>query len=111
MVKNGSTPIVGIGFLNSFSSYNATSGNLQSGSQSVNVVTLPDGGSNVRNQNAALMTTQINGLTETDIDVNPNILICFTGDSNQFGTLTIGGSNGQRLTTKIRISATLPAGC
>lgn len=111
-ITDNGVNIVGFGFLNSFSSYNATSGNLESGAQSVTVVTLKTGGSYSRNQDEATMTTQVNLLNDAlDVQPNPNIVVCFDSSSGQFGTMTVGSSGGQRLSTKVQISNSLPAGC
>jgi hypothetical protein len=57
-----------------------------------------------------------NGISDTNVQPNPNILICFDNGSNgsggsKFGAITIGGGSGQRLTTTMQISDTLVAGC
>lgn len=112
-ITSSGTDITGVGFFNSFSSYNGASGNLESGAQNVAVIPLPVAGAG-RNQSEADMVNQIATLKSTgdsSVLVNPDILICFSGGSGQFGTLSIGGSNGQRLATSLQISDSLPAGC
>ncbi len=99
--------ISAVGFFGSLGSYNNTSGELQSGSQNVAVVPL-DG---ALNQTEAQLAQKIATITDASIDNNPNITICLEGGGSQFGTLNIGGGNGQRLTTSINISNTKATGC
>lgn len=107
--NNGTTPLSAIGFFGSFG------GGLQSGSQVVNVVAI--------NPNTDLTTTSgsdeptmagttINaGIVDSHVRPHPNILICFKGSANQYGSVTIGGGSGQKLTTAMKISTTSISGC
>jgi hypothetical protein len=91
-----------IGFFDSFSQFDANS-NLESGSQTVNVVPIP----NSALRQAALSGNLPSSLMDTTIanEPNPQIDICFDGSGGWVGLLTIGGSSG-RLTTAIQISNT-----
>jgi hypothetical protein len=109
-IVNGATPINGIGFLNSFGKYGANT-SLESGSQSILVVIVP-GTQPTGNETQAQMVADIaTGVSDANITPRPNILICFDGGSGQFGTLRIGGGDGQRITTRTQISNEVPAGC
>jgi hypothetical protein len=84
---------------------------LESGSQSILVVIVP-GTQPTGNETQAQMVADIaTGVSDANITPRPNILICFDGGSGQFGTLRIGGGDGQRITTRTQISNEVPAGC
>ncbi len=108
-MKNGTLDINGIGFFTTFGSYE-TSNTLRSGSQ--NVIFVPLAGTfgepeiDMRNR-----IEGATGVTDANIDPNPDILICFDGGNGQFGTLNIGGGNGQRLTSRVQVHESLPTVC
>lgn len=122
MFSNGD-PIDAVGFFGSFSNY-GDNGSLQSGAQTVNVLTFPTSGATTPpNATASTMISDLDDSTNwaaaTPI-ANPNILICFNGGTgHEYGSLSIGNSagsaNGQRLTTSIQIYTEQPgwnaAGC
>lgn len=106
-VTNGGLATAGIGFFTSFGNYD-TGGSLKSGSQSVVTVTIPGG----LNKSEPTMVPIINaGVTDLNVKTNPDILVCFDSGHSQFGTLNIGGSNGQRLTSRVQIYESKPAAC
>lgn len=107
-VTNAGLATSGIGFFTSFGNYDA-GGSLKSGSQSVVTVTIP-GGLNIKEEPD--MINAINsGITDLNVRNSPDILVCFDSGHSQFGTLNIGGSNGQRLTSRVQIYETKPAAC
>jgi type II secretory pathway pseudopilin PulG len=102
------TPIAAVGFFTSFGSY-LSSGNLASGSQNVIVVPIPGNGASGNESEADMVDNYIkNGVTDTAVEDNPRIVVCFKGGNNKTGTLTIGGGNGQRLTTAVKINEPCP---
>jgi type II secretory pathway pseudopilin PulG len=110
--------LTSIGFYGSFGSYNA-SNNLVSGAQATTVVGYKGivGNSTTPSANDT-QADLVNYIHTTDdgsnsiILANPDILICLSGPTNQYGSLTIGGSSGQRLATSIQISqGSPPPGC
>jgi len=122
-------PITSVGFFGSFSSYDANN-DLVSGAQSTSVVVYtgtlgdPNTANDVADVNSYVVgkianttppsnySTSLSPHDYSDILINPDILICFSNGSNQFGSLTIGGTNGQRLTTFVQISSgAKPPGC
>lgn len=97
-----------IGFFSTFGNLDS-SGNLQSGSQSVQVVTIPSTPYGTISSNA--MPGEIDtGLVSASL-ATPNsnyVQVCFKGGgSSQYGLLTIGDQSGQRVTTNVQI-ATIP---
>ncbi len=108
-MRNGATDINGIGFFTTFGSYE-TSNTLKSGSQSVIFVPItgPLGETELDMRNRIESAT---GVTDANIDPNPDILVCFDGGNGQFGTLNIGGGNGQRLTSRVQVYESLPTVC
>ncbi len=101
------TTINSIGFFQSFGSY--SSGLLQSGAQSIGVIPIK-GSSPTLGETESNMDTEIRGLW-TDLtppDPQPNVVITFDSGNGQYGTLTIGGGSGQRLTTAIKIIDSTP---
>jgi type II secretory pathway pseudopilin PulG len=96
----------GIGFFGSFGSYNTGNGILQSGSQSLTAVYLPGGPGTPLN--AAVIKNPAT-YVPAQVVATPKLVVCFDSGSGQYGTLTIGGQRGQRLTTKIQIYNTLSA--
>lgn len=97
---NGVRPLSGIGFFSSFGSYE-TSDSLSSGSQSTVVV--PIFGPLDASEDA--MMGAINSyVVDGNVDRTPNIVLCFEGGRGQFGTLTLGGGEGQRLGTSVKTS-------
>ncbi len=106
-VTNAGIATAGIGFFTSFGSYD-TGGSLKSGSQSVVTVTIPGS----LNNSEPTMVPIINaGVTDANVKTSPDITVCFDSGHSQFGTLSIGGSNGQRLTSRVQIYETKPATC
>jgi len=106
--NDGTTPISAIGFFGSFG------GGLQSGSQVVNVVAVNPGTSVTdasSNAEPTMVGTINAGVSDSHVRTHPNIRICFKGSSNQYGSVIIGGGNGQKLTTAMQISTTSLGGC
>lgn len=89
----------GIGFFSSFGSYDSA-GNLGSGSQST--ILVPIVGQSDWSE-ADMLAAMPSNIVDSNVDNTPHIVLCFEGGANQYGTLTIGGSNGQRLGTIIKI--------
>jgi len=111
-----SQDLSGIGFVSSFGEYNPDpllGHALTSGSQTINVLGIPgtaigDGG-NPEGLMADGVAGKINSLDANGVIYtlnNPNIVICLKGSNNKYATLTIGGGNGQRLTTTLKVTAT-----
>jgi hypothetical protein len=90
-----------IGFLGGLGSYSAGSNDqLQSGSQSVTMVVfraaLPD--QTVFDVSQTADRDRINnGIKQSNVVNQPNVVICFAGGRGQHGSITIGGGIGQRL--------------
>lgn len=95
-----------IGFFGSFGNFGSGTA-LQSGSQSVNVVLIPGtsylvGSGNGKDETTAVASIN-SGLPTSSPLAAPNILICFEGTNSKTASITIGGTNGQQLTTSIKI--------
>ena len=94
-----------IGFFASFANQNGSG--LSSGSQSINVVPisnsspLSSGGDDEKTMIADI-NTDLNG--SPVIRTSPNIVICLNSNHGQVAEISIGGGNGQRLTTTTQIS-------
>jgi type II secretory pathway pseudopilin PulG len=110
MYYNGvsSNEIGAIGFFGSFGQYR-NGDQLESGSQSVNTVILPDSAGPTAS--SGTQETEINmkgtiqsDVTDGNVTPNPDVVICFQGSNSQTGSVTIG-SSGQRLTTTINYNA------
>jgi hypothetical protein len=98
------TPIVGVGFFGSFGSYDDSgSGALNSGSQSTIVVPIVGTGSLNDNRSSMASTYIPNQVTDANVVSNPDISVCLDGGKGLYGILTIGGTNGERLTTGTQI--------
>jgi hypothetical protein len=95
-------PISGVGFYKTFGTYDA-GGQLQSGAQ--NVIAVPIGGE-LNKTPSDFMTAVETYTNDANAAANNyiNIKLCFRGGEKQFGVITIGGENGQRVTTKIKVS-------
>ena len=99
-MSTGSSPLSDIAFIKSFTG-DAVNGSSDTASQDVNVVPVP----------LANHSNPIPYLNTNNKGASANILICFKGGSNEYGSITIGGSNGQRLTTDTKISTGVITGC
>lgn len=97
--KTSGSDIGAVGFFQSFGSYSG--GSLESGAQSVAVVNV----GLTRRQSESQTASDIIGLKApgNPVESHPDIEVAFKSDNGQFATLTIGGGNGQRLTTAIKI--------
>lgn len=94
--NSGNAPLDGIAFIKSFGSYGSSG--LDSGNQDVIAIPIPRNTSNpaayVKNADSLLA-----GFSQVAVN------ICFDDDGRQ-GAVVIGGSNGQRLTTEVKIGRT-----
>lgn len=101
-VSGGSySPIGAIGFFGSVGNFSG--GNLQSGSQSVVVATVP--GSTLADSKGDTIA-KISNIT--DPLTEPDIVLCFDGGKGQKASITIGGDNGQVLTTHLALGGIDP---
>lgn len=103
------TAIGAVGFFGSFGSY-STTGTLDSGAQTVLVVPIPAsalGGSDAEGD----INTYLKNQADTNTATRANVLICFDGGVNQKGSVTIGGTKGQRLATSMLIGGSTVPGC
>jgi len=120
----GSPPqyLAGIGFFGSFGTSCSGSGSstLLAGAQSLCVVGYPGIVDDLTSGNTQLnMRDHIdNGIysiavTPSDPVIlnSPDVTICFSGGSGQYGTLTIGDISGQHLATSVQISSNNISGC
>lgn len=97
--------ISAVGFFGSFASYGAAgSTDLQSGAQSVSVVTLAP---NAPPNDETAMVNNINNNLQNVTSASPSVvnngsfvLLCFN-NGNKKGAVTIGGTNAQQLTTTV----------
>lgn len=110
------TTISSFGFFGSLASHSSTS--LNSGSQStVAIPIVASSGSAVGSSSDTEPVTvddiddTTNGVVDANVVANPDIVVCVKGNTGQYGTLTIGGSNGQRLTTTVAITQQPTGGC
>lgn len=105
--KSSGSPVdlKGFGFFSGFSS-SAGGDTLQSGSQSINVVLFTGNGHSPNLQSEFASPSNLTSNTVS----KPDIVMCLT-DGDHFGTITIGGGRGQKLSTKAQIYASLPPGC
>lgn len=103
-VLNGTNPIAGVGFFKTFGKYD-DGGTLSSGSQQTIVVPIVGTDPTNGNESKDVMANNIkNEVTDANVVSNPTIYVCLSGGYNEYGLLTIGGANGQRLSTSIQIS-------
>jgi hypothetical protein len=113
-------PITSVGFFGSFSNYDANN-NLVSGAQSTVVIAYKgvlsdpnltqDVVNKISDTSMASYSTDPTAANSV-ILTNPDILICLDSGTSQYGSITIGGANGQRLSTTVQISSgTPPDGC
>jgi type II secretory pathway pseudopilin PulG len=102
-LSNGNN-LSGVGFFQSFPGYDSTS-TLVSGSQTVTLI--PISGTLDQSEGAMIgnIQTPASGVSDANVQTNPNILICFDGQAGEYGSLIIGGTTGQKLTTNIQISS------
>lgn len=104
MVDNSGSPacssssLNAIGFFGSFSQYNGSTSN--GSAQTVNVVPFCGAVSDKTSDTIG----RINTASNYNSAANVNITICFDGGTGNFAALTIGGQNGQRLTTSQTVS-------
>ena len=98
---NGNRNLAGIGFFSSFNGYDPATSTLASGSQTT--VVIPIFG-NLNTNETAFLSSNMNDVRDSNVDAAPNILLCFQGGSGQYASLTIGGSNGQRLSTSLKVA-------
>lgn len=109
---DNTTPIGAFGIFAGFTGTSAS--DLASGAAAPFIIPIP---SSALGQNATNMDTQIRSLASplTPIDTNPQIIMCFKGEAQQYGRLTIGTTDnvsGQKLSTHVQISSGSPsAGC
>ncbi len=102
-LMSGGLPINAIGFFQSFGSY-GSGGSLKSGAQSINVVPITGTSTNGGEGESEMAAEVINlGTSNPSPELRPNIVVAFDSGNGQYATLTIGGGNGQRLTTAIKI--------
>ncbi len=103
----------GVGFFSDF--YNTGSGTLQSGSQGVIVIPIP--GTNpsppvLRGEDEGGISGDIlTQVTNKTAAGKYTVTLCFDSGTGQYGTIIIGGGNGQRLTTKTQIYNAKPGVC
>lgn len=101
------TPISAVGFFGSFGATNsAAPGDLASGAQTVTTVTFGSNtpnneGNMVANINTHLQQVPSPISTARLLASNAYVLLCFDGGKDHKGSVTIGGQNGQQLTTSI----------
>jgi hypothetical protein len=102
--SSGSQPICGIGLFGTFASSNANG--LESGAQTVNLKPVPNISCLGHNHTAFMGTFNSAAAAQLDSNTtaNPNILLCFKGGQGQYGSITLGGSTGQRLKTTVNIA-------
>jgi type II secretory pathway pseudopilin PulG len=109
--NNQSNPVGAIGFFGSFANYSATS--LNAGAQTLTVLTLPPGGSDLQTEadveNALASGTPPGKTLDQHLlaQPNPSVVICLTSGGGHYGTVTIGGTNGQRQTVQINTGNSL----
>jgi type II secretory pathway pseudopilin PulG len=101
--------INGIGFFGSFSGFDSATNTLESGSQTT--VMIPFKGNLDMNPAAFLNSEVKNGILDSEVVSNPDVRICLDNGSKQTAALIIGGDNGQRLTTSIKIDTAANLGC
>ncbi len=111
--QSGNPSVGAVGFFSSFSG--TISG---SGSQTVSAVAIPSSKLNLpESKMVRWIDDRPGGLDNAAANApNPKIILCLKGGVNDYGTLTIGGSDdpnssGQRLSTSIQISATPIGAC
>ncbi len=102
--RTAGTNVNGLGFFESFPGYGGST-TLVSGSQTVSLI--PIKGPLDISEPTMIGTIQddVNGISDANVQSNPNILMCFDGGGGEYGSLIIGGTSGQRLTTAIQISS------
>ena len=92
------TPIGAFGFFNGFGNFDGA-GTLQSGASSAQVAIVPvvqlGNKEKVVTDNIPNITTPLS---------NPKIVICFNGANGLKASITVGGNNGQQLTTDLEIA-------
>ena len=87
-----------IGFFGAFGAFNS-SNTLKSGSQEVNVAPIPSSKLGDANEISNIQGLAISGNTLS----SPNILLCFQDGSRHKASITIGGPNGQQLSSTIAV--------
>ena len=92
-----STQPAAFGFFGGFGNYGGAPS--ESGAQSVVVACVP---ASQPNDSLNQTETHISNIADSDVLASPQIVICFQGAQDQKGSLTIGGNNGQALTTSIK---------
>lgn len=101
-MKVGAQPIGAVGFFSSLAPYGSTNGNLVSGTQSIDLVPIPN---TALNATPTSVVDAINALDTTAVTKNPagGVVLCFqSGGTRQYGQITIG-NNGRQLTTTLAI--------
>ena len=108
---SGGRDLSSIGFFGSFGQYTGGVNNeLESGSQTVTVVSLI--GTPAVTDSTTIGTPSMASVTSAlNARPQPDVVLCFRGAATQYGTITIGGSAGQRLTTSMNISGGPINGC
>jgi len=97
------TTIEALGFFGSFGSYSG--GALESGSQTTTVATVSGSAlGQTEGTVAGASGNEISKITDANIVTQPDIIICFQNGSHK-GSVTIGGSIGQRLTVSEQFGA------
>ena len=106
---NKSTAIGAVGFFGSFGSYNGIT--LASGSQATTVATVPNSAlEQTKDQVAKQPGSEIYQIADANVIAQPDITICFKNGS-QKGSITIGGSIGQRLTVNEELGNSVAGIC
>jgi type II secretory pathway pseudopilin PulG len=101
-MKGDSGALTGVAFYKSFGKYEQTGGALVSRNQDVVAVPIAGPNNGGRQLDESTMAQAISN--ERVAVSTANIRICFKGAGDRVGLLRIGGLNGQRLTTSIKIS-------
>ncbi len=102
------TDVVGaIGFFGSFGTGGGAT--LDSGSQTT-VFVVPKNSASSRSQ-TDFANTVIPGISDGDVVNQPNIAICVNSNTEQPGSVTIGGINGQRLVARIKVGTAIDDRC
>ena len=109
-VRSGSNPINGIGFYSNFSNYDGSEA-LVSGSRSVIVVSIPGTSTSLNETEVQMITNIKNQTVDTNILSNPDFSICLEGGRGSYGLVKIGGTSGQRLTSKVYVSKSPIGSC